>query len=801
MKKTSRVSNRYRLAQLVLCILLAGLLLSPAGCLWLRQPKEALARGRVLDGVRASMVRARVYFKRDIANEFGSGEQEVSFQERLARRMVERKVSLDLGGVVLDYHGHVLIADPETELRLIDRIEVIGSDGRARRARLLTILKKMDAAVLEVSDPLGLQPIAFTDSKELEELIASAASKAPMKKNLPPLQLISIYRSGRDWHISSSPLTSSFRYDSADPFPEYFLGATSGGISAELSTGESMGVVPSLIADQDGNFIGLTIRGILDLKQKYRIWKGRDILDAITGDLRADDFRNSRQALKNKYSQLYHQVKIYYRQPSEEEYGRGPLPERIVHGLAIDPVTLLVPLEMSRREAKQIESIEVQLNGEDELSGRSVTAKAADAPPAPKSETCSAELLGAYRDFAAFVIRVKDARFGKWLDLDSQGEISRVVPVQTVHVRRRFGRKEVKVWYARCLRETKGYGDAVHLEPSLPIFAGSLLLDLDGRLAGFYLRQRLPAEEQRIMARLGPEYYSLGQPGYVPSGSGMMRIFGIDEIAPALHRPDDAFDPNIRPMTKTQAKRRMWLGIEYVGLNRELAKRVDLEPLTKDGSVGLVVSAVYQGSPAADMGIRPGDVLLSIKDTSPERKYPTELRSSLAAGPRGRYGFSAAGAKVWRSRRNFLTEFLAAIGQNRPIEVSFCSRRDADGWKLFTKTVKVQQAPLDYDSAEKYRDRPIGLTVRDLTYEVRQALKMSPDAPGVVVSKIEEGTPAAVAKISEGELITRINSVDVTSVDDFEDKITAARQTELDTVNIEILRLGKTRVADLSLSE
>ncbi|MCK4851436.1 MAG: hypothetical protein KAT11_08800, partial [Phycisphaerae bacterium] len=351
---------------------------------------------------------------------------------------------------------------------------------------------------------------------------------------------------------------------------------TSGGISAELSTGETMGVVPSLIADQDGNFIGLTIRGILDLKQKYRIWKGQDILDAITGDLDADDFRNSRQDLKKKYSQLYHQVKIYYRQPSEENYASRPLPERIVYGLAIDPVTLLVPMEMSRREAKQIESIEVHLNGQDELSGRSVSAQAADGPPASKSETCSAELRGSYRDFAAFVIRVKDARFGKWLDLNNQGEISRVVPVQTVHARRRFGRKDVKVWYARCLRETKGYGDAIHLQPSLPIFAGSLLLDLDGRLAGFYLRQRLPAEEQRIMARVGPEYYSLGRSGYASSGSRMMRIFGIDEIAPALRRPDDAFDPNIRSMSKAQAKRRMWLGIEYVPLNRELAKRVDL---------------------------------------------------------------------------------------------------------------------------------------------------------------------------------------------------------------------------------
>ena len=795
MKKISRVAKKHPLVQLLLCSLLAGLLLSPAGCLWLRQPKEALARRRLLDGVRASMVRVRVYFKRDIANEFGSGDQGASFQERLARRMVERKMSLDLGCIVLDNHGHILIADPETELRFIDHIEVIASDGRIRSARLLTILKKMDAAVLEVSDPLGLQPVAFTDSKELDELIASAASKAPVNKPLPPLRLISIYRSGRDWHIRTSSLAGSFRYDSADPVPEYFLGTTTGGISAEFASGDTMGVCPSLIAEKDGNFIGLTMRGIVDLTQKHRIWKAKDILAAITGDLNVDDFRNSRQALQKKYSQLYHKVKIYYRQPSKEEYGRGPLPERIVYGLAIDPTTLLVPMEMSRREAKQIESIEVRLNGSDQSSGPSV-AEAPDEPPPSKTKTSSAELLGAYRDFAAFVIRVKDVRFGKWLDLDHRGSITKVVPLQTVHARQRFGRKNVKVWYTRCMRETKGYGDAVHLEPSLPIFAGSLFLDLDGRFAGFYLRQRLPAEEQRIMARVGPEYYNLGRSGYASAGSGMMRIFDIRKILPALRRPDDAFDPNIRSMTKAQAKRRMWLGIEYDPLNRELAKRVDLEPLTKDGSIGFMVSAVYEGSPAAEMGIRPRDVLLRIKDKDSSPKYPTELRSSLAGRVRGGYG-----VKVWRSRRNFLTEFLGAIGPDRTIEVTFCSRRGSDQWNLFTKTAKVQPAPLDYDSAKKYRDRPIGLTVRDLTYEVRQALKMSPDAPGVVVSKVEEGTPAAVAKINEGALITRINSVEVTSVDDFEDKIAAARQAELDTAKLEILRLGKTSVVDLSLSE
>ena len=280
----------------------------------------------------------------------------------------------------------------------------------------------------------------------------------------------------------------------------------------------------------------------------------------------------------------------------------------------------------------------------------------------------------------------------------------------------------------------------------------------------------------------------------------------MSEITPALKEPGDFLDPNIRAMSKEQAKHRMWLGVETVPLNPALAKRVGLEPLTKDGTIGFIVSTVYENSPAEQTGIRLGDVLLRIKDE--DRDYPTELRAELAQRQGGGYSRwqyggdeGSSGAKVWKSRDNFLTGFLEAIGQDKNIEVTFCSRQGPAGWKSFTKKVQVQQAPLDYDSAERYRDRQIGLTVRDLTYEVRHALKMRADEPGVVVSKVEEGTPAAVARIEEGELITRINSVEVVSAKDFEERIIAARQDKADTVKVELVRLGKTRVADLSLSD
>ena len=800
MKKTSELSPNSFPRQLILYGLSLAALLVTAGCGWLPESKATLAKRRVLEAVRTSMVPVRIYFKRDVPNEFDSDEEGASYQERFARQMVERKMSLDLGGLVLDDDGHILIADPEIEQRLIDRIEIVTADGTVRQGTLLTILKNMDAAILEISDAAGLVPVRFKSSKELDRLTSLARTGNAKIGSLPPLYLVSISRSGRDWYIVKGPVGESFLYNSQAPLPQYFLGTLSGDVSDQLSGSETTGSTPALITDGNGNFIGAVMRGIIDLDQENRIWRGEDILTAISADLNVDEFLRSQKSLEKQYARLYHRVKIYYRQPSEEDYAPTPKPERIEYGLALDSTHLLVPMDISRGEAKQIESIEVQLSDEDEAANQPVTAQTTGAD---NSKVCQAEFVGAYRDFAAFVVKIKDAHFDNWLDLDTRARITKVVPIRTIYARQRFGRKDLTLWYARCLREGKGYHDRVYLRPSTPVLAGSVLLDLDKRLAGFYLRERVPAEEQKMMEMRGSGYgYGYGGRS---SGLGQTRIFPLSEIAAALRKPTDALDFNIQAMTKEQARRRMWLGVEYVPINQELAKRVNLEELTKDGTVGVRINSVYQGSPAEGIGIRPGDVLIRIKDLT--RDYPTELRTSLVGAKQGRYsqwaGSSAgpAGAKVWKSRQNFLTEFLAAIGQEKNIELTFCSRPDQTGWKSFTKEVKVQLAPLDYDSAKRFRDRKIGLTVRDLTYEVRHALKMSDQEPGVVVSKIEEGTPAAVAKINEGELITRINSAEVVSVDDFKDKISAARQDQADSVKVEIVRLGKTRVADLSLSD
>jgi serine protease Do len=61
----------------------------------------------------------------------------------------------------------------------------------------------------------------------------------------------------------------------------------------------------------------------------------------------------------------------------------------------------------------------------------------------------------------------------------------------------------------------------------------------------------------------------------------------------------------------------------------------------------------------------------------------------------------------------------------------------------------------------------MGITVRNLTYELRRYFQKTEDQPGVIVSKLEPGGKASVAGIKPFEIVTHINGQPVKSVDDF----------------------------------
>ena len=93
-------------------------------------------------------------------------------------------------------------------------------------------------------------------------------------------------------------------------------------------------------------------------------------------------------------------------------------------------------------------------------------------------------------------------------------------------------------------------------------------------------------------------------------------------------------------------------------------------------------------------------------------------------------GDSGPPSRTWKNRGNFLTKVLDAIGQGKTVHITYYDADAKGATKVVTRKFTVKRAPPDFDSAVKWKNRKIGLTVKDLTYEVRLALSLKADAAG-----------------------------------------------------------------------
>ena len=148
--------------------------------------------------------------------------------------------------------------------------------------------------------------------------------------------------------------------------------------------------------------------------------------------------------------------------------------------------------------------------------------------------------------------------------------------------------------------------------------------------------------------------------------------------------------------------------------------------------------------------------------------------------------------RPWPSQDNYLTRMLAEIGAGTTVKLCYLH----DGKKQ-EQEFTIEQAPRDMLSAAKYKNEKLGLTVKELTYEVRAALRLQENEPAIVVTQVEQGTPAALARINTYELIRAVDGESVASVETFEKLITAAQQQNKESVRLTLEWMGKTRLADL----
>ena len=182
---------------------------------------------------------------------------------------------------------------------------------------------------------------------------------------------------------------------------------------------------------------------------------------------------------------------------------------------------------------------------------------------------------------------------------------------------------------------------------------------------------------------------------------------------------------------------RGWLGVSIQEMTTELAKSMGLKE-----KKGALVAQVVPGSPAEKAGIEQGDIIFEFdgKDVSSSKDLPRIVAST----PVGKT----------------LTVKLSRNGKALDRQVKLGELEEK---AEITKMPSTQKS--------------LGMAVQNLTPEIAKGLGLKKET-GVVVTRVEPGSPAADAGIQTGDVIREVNRKPVKDVDDFVQKVEKAKDQD-----------------------
>jgi len=249
------------------------------------------------------------------------------------------------------------------------------------------------------------------------------------------------------------------------------------------------------------------------------------------------------------------------------------------------------------------------------------------------------------------------------------------------------------------------------------------------------------------------------------------------------------------PLTEDEENRLAWLGVELQPMDTELARANNVSSQTNDGQTGAIVTYIYPNSPASEAGIEMGDIILRMHVEGQPKPLEVSLEGFGGEGFPWQYldrvpeDYFERLPKPWGSAETSLTRALTDVGFGK----AFTAEVFRNG-QLITKQFKVTQGPAHYDAAKRFKSEDLGITVRDLTYEVRRYFQIKENDPGVIISKIEKGSKAAVAGLKPYEIVLNVNDTPIRTTQDFEKAVTTSTAGEL---RLSIKRMTEGRIVKL----
>jgi serine protease Do len=191
---------------------------------------------------------------------------------------------------------------------------------------------------------------------------------------------------------------------------------------------------------------------------------------------------------------------------------------------------------------------------------------------------------------------------------------------------------------------------------------------------------------------------------------------------------------------------RGWLGVRLQALTPELAEGLGIE-----GSKGALVASVEPNGPAANAGLRPGDVISAVDSDATESAR--DLARQIARRSKG----DEVALQVWREGKS--VSVLATL----------------------EKLANAEEAPVS--SAP---DQGLGLTLAPLTPELARRFGHSDSSAGALIVEVAEGSLAARGNLTPGMLIVGVGT---TATPTPESVATELRQARAADSNRVVLRI------------
>lgn len=697
----------------------------------------------VVRAAQEAIVPALLSIKITVLEEPEALSEQRSALDKLFDGYVRQRVPLEVIGLRVGADGLALIRDPNLPLRRYAAVEATDSAGRKYAMRVAAVLENHAAVLLEpVAAPAEPLPFVEFTAPDLKPGVPFLVAEPTYLEDTLAVNLQRVW--GADIVVPGEERIN------------HMLWWLSGNTAEAL--GHYVPMSAMVLLNDAARPIGLMLDSAL--------WQTADGLDSWIGTSIMADRRISPDELSAISERLrkdavgsVREVAVRFREDSTIAQ-RSNLENDTIHlyGILLDDAgRIFIPTDLNRNAVRQVEKFLVT-NG---------------------AGAVEAEFEGLFKDFGGILIRAKGI----------EGAPARIVETAwyprgrifyTLSVRKRYGSRLDEVAYNRYLDIATGYKETRYPVPRKPMRTGELIADEQGRLIAFCAPYRREDKDEILAGQTGQE-----------DGEGAnVRMYFFSEIAAHLAQPASHFDPSARPMSRTEELGTAWLGVEYQQVTPSLARALRAEGPTRGGSRGLLVTHVYENSPATRHGIAVGDILLSLRVSGMPGEIDLTLPDQFArteARIRQRVP-----ARLWRPQINYLVLLLTRLGEGREVVLSLLHEGAEKAVVL-----KIEMAPPNFDTAERFADPSLDFTIRDMTYEVRSILKLSPDAPGVVVSDVTPGGKAELAQIQPYEIITHVNDIPVGSVKEFEELVRASQSRG--RLEFIVARLGVSRIVEVDL--